>query len=637
MTFKPTKSLTNPNFEGYKLALIPQEEAVSRYDLPSYVTQSTASGRIPLSFQEMQSRITHNHLAVDSETNQAMYVDKDYKVQLIHFQTEEPSFHVVHEMPAPVQSASSSTYHREYASAMFLGPSLGLASDGSGLLYVFPINEEGVSEAIGAYYLPRENEHRPFKLHYSYRESPTAAVIALSSKAQNMQQSGPGSKPKHATAHFDVWAARINLLSLRPGATPSPLDIVWHRYGEDIPIFGFFHPQFNSHLLLGDSLYSQAGVPIAPQYEPSSDEIAPIPRAKEDLDEGNFEGAEQQPAKPPPYSWTQTSDSVIVALPLPAATTKDRIRVSLSVKAMTVHVDYQASTPLAIPCYSDKELWDSINPSTSLWTWDRDGDHSYGLLTLHLDKKNEGTRWMHVFAAAGASTQNSNIEDVPDVPETLDPSELAQIRESLEKYTTSLRDGSDVSGLGLGAGVPSLAGGEMDDEVDLSVGRKASSTWIAADGETPSWFNPIERLPFHILALPLPGVATTHVRFVIKHDLDGLVFGLKPSPPEEPLWNHDSTFSAIAFVLASKRDTRFTYFIPSKGVLCFEGGGRNQGGNVYIYRPGSPKSNWAKQSILKVDEGKEEALLGVGGVTNGLGEFVVVCLLERSLVLIKHI
>jgi CS domain len=524
---------------------------------------------------------------------------------------------------------------------MFLGPSLGLSSDGSGLLYVFPIKEEGISDAIGTFYLPRENEHRPFKLHYAYRESPTASVIVLSSKAQSNKLHGTGAKAKQA-AVFDVWAARINLLSLRPGANPSPLDIVWHRHGEDIPVFGFFHPQFNSHLLLGDSLYHQAGAPIAPPYEPSPDEIAPIPRPNENLDRQNNEG---EHPKPPPYSWTQTSDSVIVALPLPSATTKDRIRVSFSTKTLTVHVDYQASTPLAIPRYSGKELWDTINPSTSLWTWDRDGDHSYGLLTIHLDKKNEGTRWMHVFAAASGSGNNSSLpnsnnqDDNLDVPETLDPSELAQIRESLEKYTTSLRDGSDVSGLGLGTGVPSLAGGEMDDEVDLSVGRKVSLTWVAADGETPSWFNPIEQLPFHLLAIPMPGVAPAHAPFVIKHDLDGLVLNVKPSAAEEPLWNHESTFSAVAFVLASKRDTRFTYLVPSKGILCFEGGGRGRaGGNVYIYRPAAtPKSNWAKQSILRVDGGAGEALLGVGGVTNGAGEFIVVCLLEASLVVIKQI
>ncbi|KAH6912940.1 hypothetical protein BKA70DRAFT_1265559 [Coprinopsis sp. MPI-PUGE-AT-0042] len=539
-------------------------------------------------------------------------------------------------MPAPVQSAASSTYHREYASAMFLGPSLGLSSDGSGLLYAFPIKEEGRSEAIGAFYLPRENEHRPFKLHYSYRESPTAAVIVLSSKAQSNKLHGSGAKAKQG-AVFDIWAARINLLSLRPGASPSPLDVVWHRYGEDIPVYGFFHPQFNLHLLLGDSLYHQAGAPIAPTYEPSPEDIAPIPRANENLDKQKYEGTGEQLGKPPPYSWTQTSDSVIVALPLPSATTKDRIRVSFSTKTLTVHVDYHASAPLAIPRYSGKELWDTVNPSTSLWTWDRDGDHSYGLLTIHLDKKNEGTRWMHVFAAAGGSAPNSNLEDDMDVPESLDPSELAQIRESLEKYTTSLRDGSDVSGLGLGTGVPSLAGGEMDDEVDLSVGRKVSLTWVAADGETPSWFNPIEQLPFHLLAIPMPGVAPNHAPFVIKHDLDGLVFNVKPSAAEEPLWNHESTFSAVAFVLASKRDTRFTYLVPSKGILCFEGGGRNRGGNVYIYRPGSPKGNWAKQSILRVDGGVGEALLGVGGVLNGAGEFIVVCLLEGSLVIMKQI
>ncbi|TFK27737.1 hypothetical protein FA15DRAFT_149399 [Coprinopsis marcescibilis] len=638
MSHIPKKSLINPAFEGYKLSVISQDDAVLRYALPSRTTQATTSGKIPLSFQEMQSRITHNHLSVNDETNLLFYVDVDYRVVLIQLEAEEPSFRCVLEMPAPIQSDSATLFHREYPSAMSVGPTLGLASDGCGLLYVFPVQDHGAAEAIGTFYLPGDAHHTPFKMHYCYRPSPTSVVVVLSSKSQNEEDDNGGSiQPKSG---FDIWAVQINLLSLRPGNSPRPFEILWRRHGNDVPIFGSHISQLNSHILIGESTYRTQNSSIQTPYEPSPSEIAPIPRPNENLDSSQ---AQDQPPKPPPYSWTQTSDSVTVAIPLPSATSKNNIRVMFTTKTVTVHVDFNAPTAIPVPRYSAKQLWDGISPSSSLWTWDKTAEHTYGLLTLHLEKQHEGTRWSQVFASPGNKGSNptsssSSADDVEvDVPETLDPSELWKIREALEKYTVSLRDGSDTSGLGLGSGVPSLASGEIDDEVDMSVGRKVYLTWVAADGLDPTWVKPTEQIPFQLLATLLPGLPTTELPLVIKHNLDGLVFTIDLSQPEEPSWVHSSTYSAIAFVLASKRDARFTHIVPSKALLSFESGGRGRGGNLYVYRPAPTKSQWAKQSVLRVDGGEGETLLGVAGVTNAVGEFIVVCLTEGSLVLIRQI
>lgn len=83
-TFIPDRSKLNAKFEGYKLDPIAQDDAVSRYDLPQKIRQSTVSaGRSPLSMPEVQSRITHNHLAVSPEGEHALYVDADSRVILI--------------------------------------------------------------------------------------------------------------------------------------------------------------------------------------------------------------------------------------------------------------------------------------------------------------------------------------------------------------------------------------------------------------------------------------------------------------------------------------------------------------------------------------------------------------------------
>jgi hypothetical protein len=284
-------------------------------------------------------------------------------------------------------------------------------------------------------------------------------------------------------------------------------------------------------------------------------------------------------------------------------------------------------------------LWDGILSSTSYWTWDREAEHSFGLLTLYLDKQHDGTKWSQVFASEGTSAaSDSRFEDI-EVPETLDPSELWHIREALEKYTASLREGNDASGLGLGRGVPSLAEGEMDVEVDESVGREAYLTWVGEDGSVPPWWKESKSIPFQLLAMPMPGSDELSITLVVKSNLDGTVHSLifdNPDLTTSPEWTHTSTFSALAFVLASKQDTRFTYHIPGIAVFAFEGGVRDRGGNVYVYRAAPMKEKWAKQLILKVDDGHGGSLLGVGAVQRGQEATVLACLTEGELVLIKH-
>lgn len=81
MAFITDRRLLNPRFEGYKLASFP-DNLVQRYDLPYLPTQAGVSGRsrVPLSFEEVESRITHNHLAVDAENSVALYVDEHLQV-----------------------------------------------------------------------------------------------------------------------------------------------------------------------------------------------------------------------------------------------------------------------------------------------------------------------------------------------------------------------------------------------------------------------------------------------------------------------------------------------------------------------------------------------------------------------------
>ncbi|OCH91845.1 hypothetical protein OBBRIDRAFT_491288 [Obba rivulosa] len=653
-TFQPNRALLNPKFEGYKLSPIEQDDAVSRYALEHKPSQTNVSGRSHVTFQEVASRIRHNHLTVASQGGRAVYVDGDLRVisVTLNENTLVPSFNVLYELPKPIQSPSTDVTQREYPSAGLVDASSLFVSDGYSTLYALSIPAAGAAGLLGTFELSIPSAYSssvttvPFRLHQAVQTNPDRVVVILSSKhypANSDHQEEPTqTRGKHVPPVFDIWAVQFPLPLPPPHDQPQPMDILWHRRGEDVPMYTAYDGERKAFLLVGSSHYRPIEVAPAPTYEPSADEIAPIPRAGENLDSGNTSIA-TQPPKPPPYSWTQTSDSITMAIPLPSDTKTEDIKVTFSPRTLTVLVQ-GAPAPdntvhVELPRFMLKPVWDGIHPATSLWTFDRAADRAFGVLTLHLDKQHEGTRWPHVFAAAGTGADDADV----DVPETLDPSELYAIREALEKYTAALRDGTDASRLGLGRGVPSLAEGEIDDEVDTAVGQTACLTWVGAEGAQPVWAGRDghgDDGPLSVLSTPFPGAgATERPSLVVKTGLDGLVYALEtaPTPETPPRWAHSSTFSALSFVLASKRDTRFTYHVGTEAVFAFEGGSREAGGNVYIYRSTGVHEKWAKQAVLKVGGGVAGSLLGVGLTRLANGKAVILCLCEGELNVLRAV
>ncbi|KAF9267445.1 hypothetical protein L218DRAFT_920313 [Marasmius fiardii PR-910] len=623
------RKLLNPKFEGYKFDPLDQDQIVSRFPLTQKVSQSTSPSRSVLSFHEVQSRITHNHLTVSTESNRAIYVDEDFNLVSVVISDDCPVFRIVYELPKPVKS-NDVDIHPEYPSSVFLSDEILALSDGHGSMCLLRHNNNGLYQLLGTYQSPISS---PFRIHSGCLHSSDTATILFSSRIYGSRHSTSQTK-KGTSAEYEIWAAKLDIPDSQGSGNPDNakvMDILWRREGEEPPIFTTYDSSNGSFVVIGGSVYREHG--DAAPYTPSPDEIAPIPRATENLDERdpNVE------VKPHPYSWIQTSDSVTVAFPLPSTTQKPQIHVRLTSQSLSLTIDGVQNPNLLVPLpkYSSKPLWDRIQPSTSYWTWDREAEHAFGLLSLHLDKQNEGTKWMHVFASAGITpAAEADAEDM-EVPETLDPSELWHIRESLEKYTAALMTGEDASGLGLGRGVSSLAKGEMDEELDASVGRNAFLSWFGREnGSRPSWAPTGTEINFQLLSLPVPGGHDSPLSLIVKEGVDGVVYTLRNSA-EEPRWVHSSTFSAIAFVLAAKRDVRFT-FHSRDTVYALENGSLNRGGNAYIYRSVSRGELWAKQAILRVSEGSGGSLLGMGAlVVDGTKKRVLVCLQERELTLLR--
>jgi hypothetical protein len=555
-----------------------------------------------------------------------------------------------------ISSASTDcTIQKEYPSSTFLGSGAVAIADGNGLLYVLPIKDDpGLVEPVAIFTLRTEGVvNAPFRIHYSHRLSPVLSVLLLSSR-HYPDNSDRNLKAAHSQIEFDVWAVQINSSSFNVEPGQQDLQVLWHRRGQDVPIYTTFVEAVNAYLLIGGSSYPDLNTAFARHYEPPLEEMVPIPREGENPDTFETSDESENPPKPHAYSWMQTPDTLMVAFPLPSSTPKTSIKVIFTMQTLTVTVDTHhlagGESPIPIPHYVTKALWDNVDPSACFWTWDREAEHAYGLLTLHMEKKNEGTRWMQVFASSAVSTGDPQGNDDREVPESVDPSEMVKIREALEKWTASISSGEDASGFGLGKGVPSLMEGEIDEEADAQVGRKAWLTWVGEGGQTLGWNMKAstgdekqkywEAPPVTLLSTPFPGTVSTsgEVELLLKYDIDGTIFSFKTTD-SAPVWKHTSTYPALAFVLASKRDTRFTHHLSSRGVFALEGGSlRDRGANLYIYRPSGKKEKWAKQSVLRVDDGSGGAVLGVGCITVDSGKAVViVCLTEKELVLIRDI
>lgn len=386
-----------------------------------------------------------------------------------------------------------------------------------------------------------------------------------------------------------------------------------------------------------------------------------------------------RPSEPaPPFSWLQDADSLTVVFAVPSDLPTSSIRLTFSRQFLSLHIGSARSGIASsddshtLPRVSHKRLWDTIDPHTSVWTFDREAegrDTAFGLLTLHLEKATPGLKWMDVFAdtrddtirdvAELGSTQGSTAgvftgikeqQALEGVAETVDPSELASISEKMAQWTqTSLP--SSVVDDGVGHGVPtSLSGEEIDVEVDASSGRPLIVTWVEdSNSQTPRLVCPHSTIPFALIstALPLGPRIQEDSAVVVKHDVDGLLFTPPLDDSQSYVWRHISTFPAIAFVLATKRDARFVYHVGRDAVLAFDSPSafslvspleraNNGGGNLFVYyRPPGVKEKIGNQRVFRIGGPSSGSLMGVAGYRKSDGAIHVLALCEHEIVTIR--
>lgn len=397
----------------------------------------------------------------------------------------------------------------------------------------------------------------------------------------------------------------------RHAQTQTCFDVALLRAGQ--PAWHFVVDEPIAFASLGDTSVLGAEAPLGPAAAPVQNGATPV-------------------RETPPYTWSQTEDTVTVALALPASITKHDIRVHFSPKGLSLGLAMQpakiteldaaaephSSTEDALRngTYESRALWDQINVGESLWTWEhvqtRTGGetHVTGLLTLHLAKVHEGTRWAQVLEG-------------DDIAETLDPSEMLMMLEGLEKYTE-------------GPGSSTLLNDGLEEE-DALAGTRFVLSEVHADGSVTQ-AEPSDAGV--LLARSAPSNIPTS-RLLLKYDVDGIVY----APPETSAlapWTPEEVVPAISYVLASKRDAHPVYFYKNpdasaSNVFAFEprqsASHSGLGHNAFVYYT-PPGSNDGVSRVFRLadDVNGAGALLGVGVAPDAR----LVCLFESVLLVIDN-
>jgi len=593
----PSRGAPTTSFEAYKLA--PGEPVQHAHALPATAATHTAAATT-LGFRELKARTALRTLVPARTAGRACagYVAADGQVVLIEMDGAAPRFHAV----ARVAGASDGAEHLPTLC------SVDAATWVVGCAQLVLVHLDGVVPVCTVHIdfpdVPSSGTHSlPWHVvDACWDGADTLLLLERACRGPSGPRAAPGrgadaheALHRRTTTMFDVALVRVARARDWAGAAAS---LVWHVSGPE-PLS---YSALSSMCVLGAEAHF--GRPLA----------APAAAA--------------EPTPPPPfgeaphaapYSWAQTDDTVTLAFSLPSTTDKRDIRAHFSHKGMSLSLALPEArvsedldvhpTEAAIRSgrYQSRTLWGEIDASASVWTWEHvDGRQGRtGLLTLHLAKAHEGTRWPSVFG------------DDDAVAETLDPSELLTMLEGLDKYTQQggalLHDGLE--------------------EEDASAGTPLELTCVLPDGT-------VNHAPDRTTLLARSALGHD---LLVKHDVDGEVYA-PPSPLAWAPWTHVETIPAISYVLASKRDAHpvYVYRAPhATSVLAVEPKhASSYGGTLYVYSVPEArhdakraKVSYGQSRVLRVGPADAGPVLGAAVVPRD--EPLVLCLCPTSLVVVE--
>lgn len=586
---------------------------------------SSSKSSSVLGFKELKDRLDTPRLIPGSSPNQLAYIDDaGFVVLLVLDHDARPKFHPLCRIAS--SEDLSDRYDGVASSLVALPGEKWAVMETPNRLTVLQTEQQG--KRLGANVVASvEIETAPGSASYRILQGrlndDQASVLILLQSNTKVNALGQDGEMTSQT-EFSVCLVNVPLPATPPAQEIDSIQTnkirpQWRCSGPQAIYFAQLHASRHS---LGHILVSEAPLTASDKGKSISElpNFPAAPRSGSTVEATSKTDTKQHGIKLPPFSWAQTDDSVTLVFQLPPSIRSNHIRVHFSPQGMSIHLAASAELTTSASAkivelkgdddeeaeaedganpeegamlktakailrekYASRSLWAPISPSDSVWTWETIGGPASGtvhndtgkrkriekgLLTIHLDKRNEGVRWPQVFGQEekskaarekGAASQpmiggsnsatkkdfetlareqqhaeeegkisDSNDSDAEsyadEPPETVDPSELLMMLEGLEKYTVDAEhDGpaiprtstSGVPGLG-----PDLSGGFAQRESllhdslepeDADVGRPLVVTTVQEiDGDIKIEPAAPEDTNRACLALPLSSSASSN-------------------------------------------------------------------------------------------------------------------------------
>ncbi|KAJ3317972.1 hypothetical protein HDU76_000993 [Blyttiomyces sp. JEL0837] len=615
--FRQNRSLLNASYElsnmlteivrfnGYKLDTGNAVKVVSASELPrpSITKQLPTIAGLP--YKALEAKMRFNHLFNNRfKENSCHYIDEAYTVMEVnvdnpHNITLRPIF-VMPEPTAPLDK-------REFPVVLAVDrDGILVASDGAGTFYILQAPKQNDEEykllgiARGKVSSANSSGICLMTGRTDVIDSSQRVLRLLTYRVvKNMDiPSTSSSEKKGATFYIDFLEININvneINSLMTDANTPPhefeINVVTTVKGTGAPSFYELEPpsEGGGFVLGGSDRYEHLAAIQTFMSTESQQQHPHFQLQQTDNTNTTSTTPTSTATKPYKYSWVQTKSDVTVYISLSFDITKQDITCLFTPTSLKLRIK-STESPISI----DEKLFDKIDTSESLWTLERQRT-----LTLYLQKKHEGTRWSHLY------------EDDDHVPETLDPNELVEIGESLEKYTGP-ESSTGSSGVGVGGdsdGMEMQASTEPTESEDFE-GNQAVFTRFARTGNVTAvnmcagmdWLgtglqSPVEP-ELKDASLQLGSVC-------LKSDVDGIVCSVSSGAKLE----HFATFDAFGFVQVSKRDKRFVTFTRDVKHAIVVDSKRY----LYIYERSLPGADTANQYMVDLDIDTSELAMPRGG------------------------
>ncbi|MBW0533443.1 hypothetical protein O181_073158 [Austropuccinia psidii MF-1] len=676
--FNPSRQLLNPKFESYKLTEYDQSK-IQRIKLKDSLNTSIDK-RQSLNYQELKFKSFWNHLLIGSFTSknsikkqQIIWIDPStlhiHSLQFLNDQLgQNPQVNLLLTLPnlrPSITSILNDSIEFDFPTAISLNANLlnhsnhlhkrpWLIVDGANSLFLVDLNPKS-PQLLAQHQLNHPTLSKGFyslsSLQVKNLDSNEFWVVL---RAKNIQKLPVDTNDEKNITKKNNLVHEIFLLQLKIISNPSSeinhlpfafdLHLKTKLIGDHDLVLSHFD-SLNQRWCFGSTSPFNLSNCLSSTIQTKNQHSSSPKTGKAWLTDS--QNSNQNPSHSSSfYSWNQTLSSLTIVFSIPLSISSKSLKIIF--KHNLIKLSLQTNQPSIANSilkdyisnlfnYFGQELINSIDPSLVLETWDFiipedctwfiENEPTRSILTVELGKKNS-LRWPQVF----------KIDD--QLHETLDPSELQSISDNLQKFTAPQVPPTKRQKQGLGlveidqvAKNPSgflgnhnttLSGGEIDEEIDMgdqTMKIGVQMTWLLS--HTPQ----TEDLE--------------NWKIVKPHQISSVEIISSP-PLQETIspsfqWNHVLTYPALAFVMASKRDIRFSFF-TDKFAIIFENSTLNhQIGNVFIYYQSNKTK--ANQKVIKLknesqannDQGDE--LLGTCGIRKPNGEYLLICLCQSEIII----